>query len=155
MKLFSLARILALLFVVPTASLAVDSPAEPDPIALKLITAKEIGGHMRFLASDLMKGRDTASPETRVAAEYLSAHLFAAGAEPMGDEDRGSRTYYQRFPLEIATAHEQGTELTLILELNGSRRVVPCKLGTDFTLFPRGHTRRGRGTGRFCFPWPG
>ena len=47
-----------------------------------------IGGHMRFLASDLMKGRDTASPETRVAAEYLSAHLFAAGAETMGDDGR-------------------------------------------------------------------
>ena len=144
MKLFTLASVLvlvlALLFMVPTASLAVDSHSEPDPVALKSITAREIGGHMRFLASDLMKGRDTASPETRVAAEYLSAHLFAAGAETMGDDGPGPRTYYRRFPLEIVTAHEEGTELTLILELNGSKRVVPCKLGTDFTLFPRGIT---------------
>ena len=140
MKPFSLARVLALLFVVPTASLAVDSHSEPDPVALKSITAREIGGHMRFLASDLMKGRDTASPETRLVAEYLSAHLFAAGAEPMGDEEQGARNYFRRFPLEIVTAHEEGTELTLILELNGSKRVVPCKLGTDFTLFPRGIT---------------
>ena len=138
MKPFSLARVFALLFVVPTASLAVDSHSEPDPVALKSITAREIGGHLRFLASDLMKGRDTASPETRLAAEYLAAHLFAAGAEPMGDEGQGARTYFQRFPLEIVTPHEEGTELSLMLELNGSKRVVPCKLGTDFTLFPRG-----------------
>jgi hypothetical protein len=140
MKPPSLALISSLLFVVPTGSLADGSHSEPDPAAIKSITAKEIGGHMRFLASDLMKGRDTASPETRVAAEYLSAHLFAAGAEPMGDDGPGARTYYRRFPLEIVTAHEQGTELTLILELNGSKRVVPCRLGTDFTLFPRGIT---------------
>ena len=42
MKLFTLASVLvlALLFMVPTASLAVDSHSEPDPIALKSITAR-------------------------------------------------------------------------------------------------------------------
>jgi len=34
-----------------------DPPAEPVPEAVKSITAREIGGHLRFLASDLMKGR--------------------------------------------------------------------------------------------------
>src|SRR5271157_2328938 len=88
-------------------------PAEPVPEAVKSITAKEIGGHLRFLASDLMKGRDTASPETRLAAEYLAAHLFAAGAEAMGDQGPDGRTYFQSFPLEVVTPQEAGTELTL------------------------------------------
>ena len=108
---------LALSFLMPTFATAVDPPAETVPDAVKSITAKEIGGHLRFLASDMMKGRDTASPELRVAGEYLAAHLFGAGAEPLGDQGLGRRTYFQRFPLEVVTAREEGTELSLILEL--------------------------------------
>jgi len=115
-----------------------DPSAEPVPEAVKTITAREIGGHLRFLASDLMKGRDTASPEARVAAEYLAAHLFAAGAEPLGDDDGHGRTFFQSFPLEVVTPLEAGTELDLILEFNGSKRVIPCKLGSEFILRPHG-----------------
>jgi hypothetical protein len=129
---------LASCVLVPTFAAAVDPPAETVPDAVKSITAKAIGGHLRFLASDMMKGRDTASPELRVAGEYLAAHLFGAGAEPLGDQGLGARTFFRRFPLEVVTAREEGTELSLVLELNGSRRVVPCKLGTDFVLFPTG-----------------
>jgi hypothetical protein len=124
--------------LVPAISAAADSTEETVPDAVKSITAKEIGGHLRFLASDLMKGRDTASPEVRLAGEYLAGHLFGAGAEPLGDQAPSGRGYFQRFPLEVVTAKEDGTELSLILALNGSRRVVPCKLGTDFVIFPRG-----------------
>src|SRR5258708_5568323 len=62
------------------------------PDVVKGITARELGGHMRFLASDLMRGRDTASPEIRMAGEYLGSRLFAAGAEPSGDGDPGKKT---------------------------------------------------------------
>jgi hypothetical protein len=117
---------------------AIEPHAETIPEAVKSITAREIGGHLRFLASDLMKGRDTVSPELRLAAEYLAAHLYGAAAEPLGDQGPGGRSYFQRFPLEIVTPRADGTELSLILELNGSKRVVPCKLGTDFALFPDG-----------------
>ncbi len=116
----------------------VDPQAPPVPEAVKSITGREIGGHLRFLASDFMKGRDTASPETRVAAEYLAAHLFAAGAEPMGDDSGHGPTFFQNFPLEVVTPLEAGTELELILEFNGSKRLIPCKLGNEFIVRPRG-----------------
>jgi hypothetical protein len=135
-RLFALA--LTLSFLIPGFAVAVDPHGETIPEAVKGITAKEIGGHLRFLASDLMKGRDTGSPEVRLAAEYLAAHLFGAGAQPLGDQGPGGRTYLQRFPLEIVTPREEGTELSLILELNGSKRVVPCKLGVEYTLYPHG-----------------
>jgi Zn-dependent M28 family amino/carboxypeptidase len=108
------------------------------PEAVKTITAKEIGGHLRFLASDLMKGRDTASDETRLAGEYLASHLFAAGAEPLGESVNGIRTYFQNFPLEVTTPHVEGTELTITISQNGSKRVIPCKLGADFLIRPFG-----------------
>jgi hypothetical protein len=133
---FVLALVPSLLL--PTAYAGVEPAGESVPEAVKGITAKEIGGHLRFLASDLMKGRDTASPEVRIAAEYLAAHLYGAGAEPLGDSGQGGRTYFQRFPLEVVTAKEDGTELELVLELNGSKRVIPCKLGSDFVLYPHG-----------------
>ena len=113
-------------------------PAEPPAEAIQTITAKEIGGHLRFLASDLMKGRDTASPEIRLAGEYLAAHLFAAGAEPMGEPGPNGKTYFQGFPLEITTPKEEGTALTITLDIDGNKRVMPCKLGEDFILMPRG-----------------
>jgi hypothetical protein len=125
-------------FLIPTIAAAGEPSGETVPEAVKTITAKEIGGHLRFLASDLMRGRDTTSPELRVAAEYLSAHLYGAGALPMGDLGSSGRSYFQRYPLEIVTAKAEGTELELVLELNGSKRVVPCKLGTDFVVFPFG-----------------
>ena len=107
----------------------------PVPDAVKGITARELGGHMKFLASDLMRGRDTASPEIRLAAEYLASRLSAAGAVPAGEAGPGGKTYFQRFPLEVVTPQLAGTSVTLLLEQNGSKRVVPCQLGVDVTFF--------------------
>ena len=51
------------------ADAKVSTPAESIeiPDVVKGITARELGGHMKFLASDLMRGRDTASAEIRLA----------------------------------------------------------------------------------------
>ena len=122
----------------PLALWAQDPSPSATPDAVKGITAKELGGHMRFLASDLMKGRDTASPEIRLAGEYLASRLFAAGAEPCGDAGPSGRTFFQAFPLEYVTPKPEGITFSLILEKDGSRQVIPYTLGSDFTIFPRG-----------------
>jgi hypothetical protein len=118
-----------------------DSPAPTAvPDVVKGITARELGGHMKFLASDLMRGRDTASAEIRVAAEYIASRLSAAGAQPAGDRAQDGETYFQQFPLEVTTPQLEGTSVTLIIEVNGSKQVVPCELGVDVTFFPFGMT---------------
>ncbi len=120
-----------------------DEPQAPVsvPDAVKGITARELGGHMKFLASDLMRGRDTGSPEIRIVAEYLASRLSAAGASPAGDAELpAGNSYFQKFPLEIVTPQLNGTSVTLLLEQNGSKRVVPCKLGVDVALMPWGLT---------------
>jgi len=38
--------------------------------------------HVRFLASDAMRGRDTGSPELAVAEQYVAAQMLAAGLVP-------------------------------------------------------------------------
>ncbi|CAN5722798.1 M20/M25/M40 family metallo-hydrolase [soil metagenome] len=112
--------------------------SEPVEAIVAGITDRELGGHMMFLSSDLMRGRDTASPEIRLAAEYLAAHLFCAGAEPAGDREGDDVSYFARFPLELTTPRAEGTSLTLIVEQDGVLRESTYELNSDFFLNPRG-----------------
>jgi Peptidase family M28 len=139
MKRIPLVAVLLSLLSCASALGSDDPPASPTvPDAVTGITARELGGHMKFLASDLMRGRDTASHEARIAAEYLASRLSAAGAQPAGDSGRDGKTYFQRFPLEIVTPEREGTSVTILLQQNGSKRVVPCQLGVDVTFSPWG-----------------
>ncbi len=129
------------LFPCLSAAHADDSPSPTSvPDIVKGITGRELGGHMKFLASDLMRGRDTASPEIRIAAEYIASRLSAAAAQPAGDSGFGGKTYFQQFPLEVVTPQLEGTSVSLSIEQNGSKRVVPCELGVDVSFFPMGLT---------------
>jgi hypothetical protein len=117
------------------------SPSQDSvPDVVKGITARELGGHMKFLASDLMRGRDTASPEIRLAAEYLASRLFAAGAVPGGDVEGSKTSYFQKFPLETFSATAEGTSLSFDVEKSGSKQTIPLTLGSDVTFNPRGVT---------------
>ena len=114
----------------PVLSQDVPAASDPVPEVVAGITARELGAHMRFLASDLMRGRDTGSNEIRLAAEYLATRLEAAGAEPAGD----GTTYFQSYPLAVVTPDVEHTQLELVRDRAGSHQVIPCALGID--VFP-------------------
>jgi Peptidase family M28 len=63
------------------------SPAlTPDQAAaLDRITADSLRGHLSFIASDLLEGRDTPSRGLDLAAEYIAAQFRRAGLEAIGD----------------------------------------------------------------------
>lgn len=52
---------------------------------LNQISAQSMRGHMGFLASDLLEGRNTPSRGLDLAAEYIAAQFKVAGLEPAGD----------------------------------------------------------------------
>lgn len=54
--------------------------------ALDTISARSLEGHLSFLASDLLEGRDTPSRGLDLAAEYIAAQFRRAGLEPAGDD---------------------------------------------------------------------
>ncbi|MCP4883966.1 MAG: M28 family peptidase [Flavobacteriales bacterium] len=56
----------------------------------------DIEGHIYFLASDELKGRQTGSDELDIAAAYIATTLKKYGVKPAGDND----SYYQNVPLE-------------------------------------------------------
>ncbi|HET9983999.1 MAG TPA: M28 family peptidase [Longimicrobiales bacterium] len=62
------------------------------------ITAGEIDGHLRFLASDLLEGRAPATRGGRLATEYIASELRAYGLKP-GNGD----SYLQELPIELVT----------------------------------------------------
>jgi hypothetical protein len=128
------------LLLLPALAFAQEPPAPPEPPAeaVATITDREIGGHLRFLASDLMKGRDTGSPEIALAAEYLAGHLQGMGAEPLGDKEGETSSYFAHYPLSRSKPLAEGTTLTLLIEKNGTTIEIPCELNKDFLFFPRG-----------------
>lgn len=78
-------------------SLAVVSGIEATgPKADPAITSAELEAHVRFLASDELKGRKSGTPENKKAAEYLAGIFERAGLEPAGDDG----TFLQKVPME-------------------------------------------------------
>ena len=73
-------------------------------ITEKTVTPKQIKSHIQFLASDAMKGRDTPSPEQRIAAEYLRNQLLLYGVKPFPEYP----DYLQPVKMKKVTPPSQG-----------------------------------------------
>src|SRR5271165_5609491 len=59
----------------------------PDlSLALDRVSPDSLRGHLSFIASDLLAGRDTPSRGLDIAAEYIAAQFRRAGLEPGGDD---------------------------------------------------------------------
>ncbi len=54
--------------------------------SLNSIRADSLRGHLSFLASDLLEGRDTPSRGLDIAAQYIASQFLRAGLEPAGDD---------------------------------------------------------------------
>jgi Peptidase family M28 len=105
---------------------AVARAREPSPDA---IGAARIRGHMRFLADDLLEGREAGTRGFDVAAAYVAAQFEGMGLRPL---DGGS--YFQEVPLRRATAVDSR------LEVRAGRDAVALAAGRDFVVL--GHPTR-------------
>lgn len=65
---------------------------------LGYVSADSLRGHLSFIASDAMAGRNTPSPELDIAAHYVAAQFRRAGLEPAGDDG-----YFQTANWHVAT----------------------------------------------------
>ena len=84
--------------------------------------------HVAFLADDRLKGRETGSPEHRIAAEYIAIHFKDAGLKP-----GGTKGYFQPVPFTSRRIVESKSSLALV---RGST-VVPVVLGDEATFSMR------------------
>jgi hypothetical protein len=90
-----------------------DGPTSPAEImaALDRISADSLRGHLSFIASDLLEGRNTPSRGLDIAAEYIAAQFRRAGLEPAGDA--GSGSYFQSSEWSVGPAKDNFVELAV------------------------------------------
>jgi membrane dipeptidase len=81
--------------------------------------------HVRYLASDELKGRRSATAEYAKAAEYIAARMKECGLEPGGE--KGS--WYQEVPFKNWSSYEPPTRLEI---LSPERRVYFPGKNRDF-----------------------
>lgn len=111
-RFFTLAVALALLTTLGSAA----TPAIPANAVLE---------HIKFLASDDLKGRGDGAPELERAADYIAQQFKAAGLRPGGKD----RDWFQPFELVAGLSVGQGNEL--VVQARGSR-AVRLALGTAY-----------------------
>lgn len=111
----------------------------PPPIhdAFARISANSMKGHVSFLASDLLEGRNTPSPGLEIAAEYIAAQFRRAGLEHIP----GTNSYFQvapwshrQIPLENVALHFRVGESTL--ELDSSHLSINTMESADVRSAP-------------------
>ncbi|PWK16135.1 peptidase M28-like protein [Arcicella aurantiaca] len=72
--------LLPLIATLPFVSCRTVAQLNPDSLA-KTITVEDLKRHLTFIASDSLKGRDTGSPEQKVAAQYISNQFESYGLQ--------------------------------------------------------------------------
>jgi hypothetical protein len=74
-----------LLLMTGTATLAQDKVIAKYANTIK---ADDLKKHLTFIASDSLKGRDTGSPEQKVAAQYIANHFESVGLKGIVGADK-------------------------------------------------------------------
>ena len=95
--------------------------------------------HIRFLASEEMKGRGTGTPELERAADYLAAQFRGFGLGP-----GNGQSYFQSFPV---TTHAQLGKDNQLVWRNGRRQAL--KFNSDFR--PLNFSESGTVSGKVVF----
>ncbi|MBM3457231.1 MAG: hypothetical protein FJX77_01675, partial [Armatimonadetes bacterium] len=114
------ALLLAALVGLASQSLAQRDPGRlsaEDRAVLERISAASLRGHLSFLASDTLAGRDTPSPGLDVAAEYIAAQFRRAGLQPGGDDGyfQTANWIHRDAPRERARAELQAGDQAWVL----------------------------------------
>src|SRR5262245_10353430 len=92
---FSAVRLRWAALIVATSLFAYTASITPDRKAtLDRISAQSLQGHIWFLASDLLEGRDTPSRGLDIAAEYIAAQFRRIGLKPIGDDGYFQTAHY-------------------------------------------------------------
>lgn len=101
--------------------------------AIDQISPDSLKGHLSFIASDLLEGRNTPSPGLEIAAEYIAAQFRRAGLEPGGDNG-----YFQTAKLLIQEPNLENFELKLAdgeqsAEVHGENAVITLDAALDLS----------------------
>jgi len=98
-------------------------PPVPPPIR-----PGAIASHIRFLADDLLEGRETGSRGFEIAARYVAAQLASFGLQPAGDDG----SYFQH--IRFRSSKLVAPRCTFVI--HDGKRDVALEVKKDFLLRP-------------------
>src|SRR5262249_15613087 len=101
--------VIALLTLYLNSLVAVPSAYSTAAQAIVDLSASRYADHVKYLASDEMKGRGDGTPELDKAADYIASQFRLWGLRPMGDNN----TYFQKFELTTGAAAGPHNEVRL------------------------------------------
>lgn len=103
-------------------------PAQASASVSSKILESDMKTHVEVLASDVMKGRFTGTPEEKLAADYLIQRLKEAGLQPGFGKD-----FLRSFEYEsgISVVPDQNS-LKLTLSGHGELETMKLEMGKDF-----------------------
>src|ERR1700722_1589203 len=93
-------------------------------------------GHIKYLASPEMRGRESGSPELEKAAQYITAQFRADGLKPPD-----GKSYLQAF--EVTTSAKSGNKNRFDFSVGGETQ----SLQTNKDFVPFSFSSRGKATG--------
>ncbi len=87
--------------------LAITASGQKKPVSeiTKLVSQHAVEAHLTFLAADEMRGRDTGSPELKIAGNYIATYFHQRGLKSLP----GAPLYFQPVNLEKSTLANSGT----------------------------------------------
>ena len=107
---------------------AVDSPALEASLAT--VEAREIRSDLFFLASDELGGRDSPSPELKIAARFIAARLERLGFTPGAPNG-----WFYEYPLDFAAIDPDETKITVTTPTG--EVITTWRYGKDYFGFLR------------------
>src|SRR5437870_2179332 len=102
--------------------------------SLDHVSADSMRGHLSFIASDALEGRNTPSRGLDIAAEYVAAQFRRAGLDPAGDDG-----YFQTATFSQSERNMAGFELKLKAgdqEVSAAANQVNLNFNQSLTLAP-------------------
>ena len=75
---------------------------------LQSIRAEDMEFHMKFLAADEFRGRNTPSTELKIASKYIALMAERIGLQPLLPDG----SFLQEIPLDVTAVSESGTVMT-------------------------------------------
>lgn len=134
---FSAVALLLASFVWSAETLQNPTATPVRPSTKAAIDKDELLGHIQFLSSGELRGREAGTPDQLKAAAYVADEFKRFGLEPYGDEVDGVRTYFQTF--SMTTSKGASNECALKLKIDGSEKSF--SLHKEFAPFPAGDKR--------------
>lgn len=107
----------------PTTDIQSADVAAPDSSA----DPNRLRSHLRFLADDLLEGRDTGSRGHEIASLYISAEFEKYGLTPAGDGD----SYIQRVAFRQSFLDQSSPQLTI----SGGQQDIALEYPNDYLTF--------------------